>query len=60
LPDVALSDFDVAVARSVLAAVTGDRLAKHTKSPVAKINAERPLALTIMWQSPHLPAPKTK
>jgi hypothetical protein len=57
LPDVALSDFEVAAALSLLAATTGDGPAKHTKSPVAIIKAARPLALTIIWQSPHLPAP---
>ena len=35
----------------------GDGPAKHTKSPVASIKAERPLALIIIWQSPHLPVP---
>src|SRR3954469_19153098 len=59
-PDVAVSDFEVAAARSVLAAVAGDGPAKHTNSPVATINAERPLALTIMWQSPHLPVPTSE
>src|SRR3954469_3895165 len=59
-PDVAVSDFEVAAARSVLAAVAGDGPAKHTKSPVATIKAERPLALTIMWQSPHLPVPTSE
>jgi RNA polymerase sigma-70 factor (ECF subfamily) len=52
---VALSEVDVATALSLLAATAGDSPAKHAKSPVAKINAERPLALTIMWESPHLP-----
>src|SRR3954469_3279681 len=53
--DAALSDFEVG---SAPAAIICDGPAKHTNSPVASINAERPLALIIMWQSPHLPAPK--
>jgi hypothetical protein len=57
LPDVALSDFEVATALSLLAATTGDGPANHTKNPVASIKAARPLALTIIWQSPHSPAP---
>jgi hypothetical protein len=48
-----LSDFVVAVA---LAAAC-DGPAKHTNIPVASINAERPLALVVIWQSPHLPVP---
>ena len=60
LPDVALSDFEVAAALSLLAATTGEGPANHTKSPVTIIKAERPLALTIIWQSPHLPAPIAK
>src|ERR1019366_2580110 len=55
----ALSDFEPAVALSVPAAAC-DGPAKHTKSPVASINAERPLALIVIWQSPHLPAPKNE
>jgi hypothetical protein len=55
---VALSDFAVV---SVPAAIVDDGTAKHTNSPVASINAERPLALIIMWQSPHFcPPPKAK
>src|SRR5260370_30813613 len=51
------SDFALAAALSALAAAC-DGPAKHTKSPVARINAERPLALIFISQSPHLPAPK--
>ena len=58
LPDVALSDFEVAAALSLLAATTGDGPAKHTKSPVATINAERPLALMIIGNLPICPPPK--
>jgi hypothetical protein len=47
----------LAAALSALAAAC-DGPAKHTKSPVANINAERPLALIFIGQSPHLPAPK--
>jgi hypothetical protein len=48
LPDVAVSDFD-AVALSPLAARAGNGPAKQTRSPAATINAERPLALIIIW-----------
>jgi hypothetical protein len=54
----ALSGFGLAVVLSVPAACDGP--ARHTKSPAASINAERPLALIIIWQSPHLPAPEAK
>src|SRR3981189_1013971 len=40
--------------------MTGEGPAKYTKSPVAKINAERPLALIIMWQSPHFARPQSE
>jgi hypothetical protein len=30
-----------------------DGPANHTKSPVASINAARPLALIVIWQSPY-------
>src|SRR6202020_1066966 len=52
-------DFAAGAAPSALA-VACDGPAKHTNSPVASINAERPLALIIMWQSPHLPVPGAK
>jgi hypothetical protein len=53
----ALSGFVLAVVVSVpTAACEGP--ARHTKIPVASINAERPVALIIIWQSPHLPVPK--
>jgi hypothetical protein len=55
LPAVALSDFDAAVV-SEPAAIAGNGAARHTNIPVAMINAERPLALIFIWQSPHLPA----
>src|SRR5258708_22744471 len=51
------SDFVLAAALSALVAAC-DGPAKHTKSPVASINAECPLASIFIWQSPHLPAPK--
>jgi hypothetical protein len=54
----ALSGFGLAVVPSVPAACDG--AAKQTKSPVASINAERPLALIVIWQSPHSPAPEAK
>ena len=60
LPAVAPSDFKIVAVLSALAAIVGDGPAKHTNSPVAKINAERPLALIVMWQSPHLPAPESE
>jgi hypothetical protein len=56
LAGAAVSDFD-ATALSPPAALAGNGPAKHTKSPAATINAERPLALIVIWQSPHLPAP---
>jgi hypothetical protein len=59
LPDVEVSDFDAA-ALSPPAARAGNGPAKQTRSPAATINAERPLALIIIWQSPHLPAPDAK
>jgi hypothetical protein len=58
LPAVAPSGFKIVAALSALAAIVGDGAAKHTNSPVASINAERPLALIFMWQSPHLPVPE--
>src|SRR5258706_16403205 len=51
------SDLALAAALSALAAAC-DGPAKHTKSPDARINAERRLASIFIWQSPHLPAPK--
>jgi hypothetical protein len=52
----ALADFELALASSAPTAA-GDGPAQHTKSPVAiMINTERPLALNIIWQSPHLPS----
>jgi hypothetical protein len=54
-----VADFEVVAALSALAAAC-DGPAKHTHNPVASINAERPLALIIMWQSPHLPAPESE
>src|SRR5947208_9475484 len=53
----ASSDFALSAALSALAAAC-DGPAKHTKSPVARINAERALALIFIWKSPHLPALK--
>jgi hypothetical protein len=51
----AVADFELALASSApTAAVDGP--ADNTKSPVAIINTERPLALNIIWQSPHLPS----
>src|SRR6266852_5041366 len=51
----------VALAAALFApAAAWDGPAKHTQSPVASINAECPLALIIIWQSPHLPAPKSE
>jgi hypothetical protein len=55
-----VSDFKIVAVLSALAAIVGDGPAKHTNSPVASINAERPLALIIIWQSPHLPAPESE
>jgi hypothetical protein len=56
----AFSDFELAAklaaALSALAGAARDGPPKHTNSPAASINAERPLALIIIWQSPHLPA----
>jgi hypothetical protein len=43
----ARSDFELAVASSAPVAAC-DGPAKHTKSPAANINAERPLALTVI------------
>jgi hypothetical protein len=60
VPAVASSGFDVAAAVSAPAAGTGDGPAKHTKSPVAIIKAERPLALIIMWRTPVCLSPKAK
>ena len=51
----AVSDCAAAVVSSAAAACDGP--AKHTKSPAARINAERPLALLIMRNLPNLPAP---
>ena len=53
------ADVEPAIALSAPAAAC-DGPAKPTKSPVASIKAERPLALMFIWQSPHLPAPKAK
>jgi hypothetical protein len=43
---------------ALLPAAAGDGPAKQTQSPAASINAERPLPLIFIWQSPHLPVPK--
>ena len=43
-----------------LPAVAGDGAAKHSQRPAASINAEHPLPLIFIWQSPHLPALKAK
>jgi len=49
LPDVALSDFEIAaLSVSVPAAIAGGGPAKLTKSPAAKIKADRALALIVM------------
>src|SRR2546430_15405027 len=53
----ASSDFALSAALSALAAAC-DCPAKLTKSPVARINAERALALILIWKSPRLPALK--
>ena len=53
-----VSAFEADVALSVPAAVAGNGAAKHTNSPVARINAERPLALISMWPSPHFCPPQ--
>jgi hypothetical protein len=53
------SDFALAAALSVLAAAC-DGPAKHTKTPVASINAERPLALIFIWKSPLCQPPKAQ
>jgi hypothetical protein len=42
------------------AAAAGDGPAKHTQSPAASINAERPLPLIFIWQSPQFASPKAK
>jgi hypothetical protein len=60
LAAVALSDFTIVAVLSALAAIVGDGPAKHTNNPVASINAERPLALIIMWQSPHFARPQSE
>ena len=44
--------------RALAAACEGP--AKHIQSPAARINAERPLALMVIWQSPHLPAARSE
>src|SRR6202051_1539394 len=41
-----------------LPAAAGDGPAKHTQSPATSINAERPLPLIFIRQSPHLPVPR--
>ena len=46
--------------RVVSVAAARDGPAKHTKTPLRRINAERPLALIFIWQSPHLPAPESE
>src|SRR5260370_17379568 len=51
------SDWALAAALSALAPAC-DGPAKHTKSPDARINAERRLASIFICQSPHLPTPK--
>jgi hypothetical protein len=62
LPDTALSDFETAAALSVSApaAIAGGGPAKLTKSPAAKIMADRALALIVMWNLPigRRPTPK--
>jgi hypothetical protein len=58
-PAAVVSDFAPAVASSAPTAAR-DGPAKHTKSPAANINAQRPLALIVIWQSPHLPVPEGK
>ena len=58
LPDATGAFSDLAPAAPSALAVAYDGPAIHTKSPVATINAERPLALMFMWQSPRLPAPR--
>jgi hypothetical protein len=55
--DVAVSDFDAAVALLALAALAGNGAAKHANSPVARINAEQPLALIFMCNLPICPPP---
>jgi len=50
----AVTDYDLALASSAPTAAS-DGPAENTKTPVTIINAERPLALNIIWQSPHLP-----
>src|SRR5882724_13066243 len=53
----ALSGFELAAASSAPVAA-GDGPARHTKSPVASINAERPLALIVIGNLPICPPPK--
>jgi hypothetical protein len=55
----ARSDFEPAAAFSAPVAACDDP-AKHTKSPVTNINAERPLALIVIWQSPRSARPGAK
>jgi hypothetical protein len=50
---------DLAVVVSV-AATACDGAAKHTQSPAASTNAERPLPLIFIWQSPHFASPVAK
>jgi hypothetical protein len=51
----------VGLAAAVLGAATvGDGPAKHIQSPAASINAERPLPLIFIWQSPHYASPVAK
>src|SRR4051812_26702045 len=52
----ALSGFELAVVSSVPAPACGGA-AKHTQSPVASTNAERPLAFLIIGNLPILPRP---
>jgi hypothetical protein len=54
-----LSGFEPAIALSLLIAACNGAT-KHTKRPVANINAERPLAMIVIWQSPHLPVPESE
>ena len=57
----AFSDFDdFELAASFALAAACDGPAKHTNSPVASINAARPLALIIMWNLPICPPPEAK
>jgi hypothetical protein len=56
----AVSGFELAVVLSALAGAACDDPAKHTKSPAASINAQRPLALIVIGNLPFLPVPGLK